>query len=727
MIKKTASIILALLSFISLAAPVYADPTDTAEVEPYGGHIRLITDVSGFPLDIAVYDSKSEQYSNKTVSGSDYIPISSSDYVQFICEPKEGSSDLSGGEYYIYFYDQDKNVIWDVFDYTDPDTGERNRISTIDLKELNGFQFSNVPDGSFIRVAKANNRSCHLLIWDGCKTSYPLSALPSVFSKAGKFEMLPADGSACVLVPKTAVYLIAKPGYTFIDMQASTLFLSTRISYPESRFPAQVVYLRDFWCADRDKNIRLVSNYNYETKTYSHIVPDTDLSDAVIAVDESDYQTNVPPGLSLSPVFQNIRHCLDFTWQATADIVACWGTDGYHGSAAVFQKGVTYHGIPYRSSWNTASSVGWHVSKQTFMNAANDPDSIFYHSSRSSPGPYYSLVCSSFGTLVSGFPYPMTNFGMMKDPQTQITKTDVPTIGSLMTNGYGHCFIPLAFSYGNDGSSVLTLAEEIGPITAMQNVYEGISKDWKGIGLYSTYPAQYVYRVTPRVFSEPPYDITSYTIKNGSARPYRGDQSVYTSAMDVLINIKDSNANRLYFQEFDIICDHGLPIRTTPVGKAHFITMKPGTKRVNLRSATTENNSFTGAALKNGGIYGVWASDGEKQTTAPDNVEFFEWYNLAEETISYSVKDGALVTDDVFWYARAAGINEQDYIKASRKSGGLTIPYQAPIEKDGEVSAHSDYSNYAARAQILSPSLVSSFFRKGQFGAYITAKQIVDQ
>ena len=39
------------------------------------------------------------------------------------------------------------------------------------------------------------------------------------------------------------------------------------------------------------------------------------------------------------------------------------------------------------------------------------------------------------------------------------------------------------------------------------------------------------------MLSDIPYDITTYTLKDGSARPHRGDQSVYTSDMDVIINI----------------------------------------------------------------------------------------------------------------------------------------------------------------------------------------------
>ena len=707
---------------VGAAASAAADPA-SRDAASAGEHVRVITKMDSMPMTIEAFDPATGRYESKSVPGSDYIPVGSGDFIELLCEPLTGSADLNGGEFYIYFYDQNKNVVWDILDWTDKPTGERNRISTDALRRLNGFQFTGVPDGFYIRVAQANDRACRLLIWDGCQYGYPLSTLTTVFDRDGQLVRLPKDGSACIQVPVTATCLIAKPGYTFVDMLTSTPTRSDTVGAPESRFPAQVVSLKGFYGAGRAKNIRIVSDYDYETGTYAGVMPEADLSDMVIAVDEKDFQPSTSAETLAARVFQNIESCLDFTWEAKADIVDDQTGEDYYNTAGMFQKGIVYHGIPYRSSWNAASSVGWHVSKQTFMNAANDPDSIFYQKSEGNVRPYYSLVCSSFATLVTGFPYPMTNFGIMKDPHTYVTKTDSPVIGSLMTNGVGHCFVPLGYSYARDGSSVLTLAEEINPVTAIRSVYEGISDKWKGIGLHSNYPEPYVYCAVPETFSEIPYDITGYTIKNGSARPYRGDQSVYTSAMNVLINIKDAEATRLYYQKFDAACDHGRIVSASPEGEAKFLFIEPGTKRVSLRSATRADDTFTGTILENGAVYGVWASKGTLQSEAPDNVEFFEWYDLDEETITYSVKDGALITDDVFWYARAAASNEEDYIKETKKTGGITIPYQLPL-RTGEGGAHSDYSNYAARAQIASPSHVTSFFRKGQLGAYITGKQI---
>ena len=717
-----------LAPFFAQGAAFAASGEDTPAPGLYGEHVRLITDVNSAPMEIEKTDPVTGQRSIRTVRGSDYIPVNSTDFVQMICGHASGSYSLVGGEFYLYFYDQDLNINWDILDHTDEATGERNRVSIEYLKALNGFQFTGIPDGSYVRLAPANGYECRLLIWDGCQTGYPVSGLTTVFNADGEKERLPADGSACIQVPVTAVYLIAKPGYTFLSMTTSNTEVTEPVSHPECRFPAQVIHLRGFGGAGRAKNIRIAAGYDYTTGSFSRVMPNTDLSDSVIVLDDAHYQPVSLSNPQLDPVMQNIRNCMDFTWTATADIVDCWGPDGTSdGVPGVFRKGVTYHGIPYRSGWSTPIYVGWHVSKQTFMNAANDPDSIFYHhKSTANPGPYYSLVCSSFGALVSGFPYPMTNYSMMKDPQLLVTRTEEPVIGGLMSNGIGHCFIPVARSVSADKPPVLTLSEQVGPLTACRNVFQGISKSWKGIGLKSTYPSEFVYHVSAGSFSPIPYDISTYTIKNGSARPHRGDQSVYTSAMSVLVNIKDPDATRLYYQKFDVVCDHGVPVSVSPCQSPQYVDIAPGTTQVMLRSSTSGSGAFTGVPLEGSTVYGVWASRGNEQPSAPNNTEFFEWHDLAAETITYQIRDGVLVTDDEFWYAVAMATNETDYVKANHKSGLISIPYQLPVRSEGETEAHSDYSSYAERARITSDRPVWAFFRKGVFGAYVTGLTLAE-
>ena len=275
----------------------------------------------------------------------------------------------------------------------DEATGERNRVSVVFLRKLNGFRFANIPDGSYIRIAKANEHACQLLIWDGCKTGYPVSALSTCFNDKAEMERLPSDASACIQVPKSALYMIAKPGYTFMNLVTSNTSVSQPIASAEIRFPSQFLYLRGFYGAGRPKNVRIVRDYDYMTGKHAQEMPDTDLSDEVIVIDKSVFQSSAHLDTA-DPVFKNIEACTNFIWTAKADIFDNRGSNGTgSGLVGIYREGTTYHGIPYRSGWSTPIFVGWHVSKQTFMNAANDPDSIFYHNpSKGNPGPYYSLV-----------------------------------------------------------------------------------------------------------------------------------------------------------------------------------------------------------------------------------------------------------------------------------------------------------------------------------------------
>ena len=684
------------------------------------GHVRYYDIADYAPMDIYGIGEGNSPEIIKTIQGSNAIPLHQSDLINIICGAEEKSTDIRNGEFYLYFYDSNGTVIWDYLDETDAVTGEKNRVSVTTLKGLNGFQFSGIPEGTCFRFAKANGHACKVLVWDGDPFGYPLFGLATAFQDNAEKEKLPQNNTASIQIPETALYLIAKPGYTFLNMITSNGEKSEPVSFMEYRFPSQVVNLRGFGGAGRHKNISIVKDYNYATGEYAAIMPAADFYDYVAAIDGMGYSLEELPSSVNQSIYSNIRACMNFKWTAAADVVSNDGETSFH-------QGVTYQGIPYRSAWTTASNVGWHVSKQTFMNAANDPDSIFYHNtSTTKVGPYYSLVCSSFATLVRGFSYPMTNFSMMKDPQIIREALPAPAVGSLMTNGTGHCFIPVALSSAPGESSVMTLAEQVGPLTSIRNVFPGIPKNWKGIGLKTAYPDKYIYSCTPTDYSSPPYNITSFKIKNGSARPHRGDQSVYTSAMDVLINIKNPDATRLYYQKYDVECRNGIPISISEAGIPQYVRIKPGTEQVILRSATTEKNNFSGVTLENGAVYGVWENNSTQQQTAPANVEFFEWYDLSEETVRYTVIDGTLVTDDHFWYAMSSGYNEVNYIREDKLGGNFTIPYQAPgTDTTGKQLEHSDYSNYAECARLKSKNSVYSFFRKGKFGAYVTGKEVI--
>ena len=708
---KKYSIVSLITSLILLLSPAgykgihtaYADEPALRKVLPETSsmyeHVRLVEDVWSTEMEIYGHQSTNPV---KTVPGSDYISISRDDYINFLFDGN--SAALEEGEYYIYFYDSDKKVTWEPFDQADEQTGERNRISAQDLKELNGFQFSDILSAAFIRVAPANGYNCRLLIWDGEPTGYPITALSTVFDREGNKIKMPDDASISIQIPETALYLIAKPGYTFTGMVLSNNSASMQVSYSSFRFPAQVIDLRNLNLVGCAKNVSVKKSMAYASLD----MPNGDLSDYIVAVDSLDYSTETSAGKVDFDVSARIRACMNFVWEVKAP-------------AGNFKEGVICHGIPYRSSWLTAHYVGWHVSKQTFMNAANDPDSIFYHAqATANPGPYYSLVCSSFASLVYGMEYPNLVFGLEHDPNNTVRIIDKPAVGVLMTNGKGHCYIPVGAMSNASGKTVYTVAEQIGPLTAIRNIFPDIPDNWKGIGPKTTYATDYVYAVTHPEFADVPYDINEYRIKNGSARPFRGDQSVYTSAMDVLINIKDPEATRLCFQEFEVECEHGIINHYRAVGKPKYVRIQPGTKQVNLRSATV-SGTYSGAALKNGGIYGVWASVDDRQKNAPDNVEFFEWYDLDKENINYMIAENTLFTNDEFWYVKMQASCDDPSMPGSAE-GGFVIPYVKPNS-----NGVSDYSRYSERIKLAAGANSIAFFRKGQLGAYVASKQTFDE
>ena len=666
-------------------------------------HIRFVADTQILPMEI--YADNGE-HPVKTVMASDYIPLSPCDNVNILFSIDAVA--LAEGECYVYFYNREKQIIWDIFDYLDEATGERNRISAQELKALNGFQFSNIADAAYVRIAPANDYSCQLLIWDGQPEGYPITANAQAFDSDRKKQRLPENATFSIQVPDSAQYLIAMPGYTFTGMVQSSETERMAAHNSLIRFPAQIVDLRNLDFADCPKNVNTVRDYDYATGEASRDMPNGDLSAWIVAVDERDYQTLTPGTTVDREVMERINACMDFVWEAKAGV-------------GNFKVGITYHGIPYRSSWLTAHYVGWHVSKQTFMNAANDPDSIFYHTqAMTNLGPYYSLVCSSFASLVYGMEYPNLVFGLEHDPNNTVRIIDKPAVGVLMTNGKGHCYIPVGAMSNASGKTVYTVAEQIGPLTAIRNIFPDIPDDWKGIGPKTTYATDYVYAVTHPEFVDVPYDINEYKIKNGSARPFRGDQSVYTSAMDVLINIKDPEATRLCFQEFEVECEHGMIKHYHAVGKPKYVRIQPDTKQVNLRSATV-SGIYSGAALKNGGIYGVWASVGDRQKDAPDNVEFFEWYDLDKESINYMIAENTLFTNDEFWYVKMQASCDDPSMPGSAE-GGFVIPYVKPNS-----NGVSDYSRYSERIKLAAGANSIAFFRKGQLGAYVASKQTFDE
>ena len=636
------------------------------------------------------------------------VRISSGDYVYIALR----ESTLTTQTLTINFYNSDGTLVWSYLNDTD-ENGRKNTYTSQQLMQKNGGLFSDIPNGYYVEVL--SNYDVSLLVWDGKNIGIPATMYSSIFANTSTKESLPEDGGASLLVNGSAVFLIAKPGYTFLDVFQSSSSATSVPGDKAQRFPSQIISLQTLNYPSRNKNVTVVKNYDYSTGQYEKATPMDSTFDICYIEENSALGLMFPVGWA-----QRVREAIDnvfaTSWECKKDLESS-GSD-------TFKEGVTYDGIPYRSGYSTAHFFGWHITKHTFINAANDPDSIFYNNpSTSVPGPYYSLVCSIFASLVNRFPYPVTNYSMMHDPNVLVRKINQPAVGEILSNGSGHCMVP----YG-EGNNRVAIAESVGPITR-RAIIMGTSptSDWKGIGLDRTYLESYCYSCVHKTHSYVQYDIEAGTITNGSARPYKGDRCVFTSAEDVLINIKDNAANRLYYQKFSVSYQYGKPTSSfVAEDSPEYVPIESGETQVVLRSADV-NNEHTGIELEDGAIYGVWASTDDSQATAPENVEYFEWHDVSNP-VTFVVEDGILrITNDVdFWYVVTSGHNHADAY-GGKTGGNWIIPKQTGIKDiDGNLLPNP-YAKYGERAHLSSVRSVKTFFAKGKFGAYVISGEIHDE
>jgi hypothetical protein len=171
--------------------------------------------------------------------------------------------------------------------------------------------------------------------------------------------------------------------------------------------------------------------------------------------------------------------------------------------------------------------------------------------------------------------------------------------------------------------------------------------------------------------NEPPYDLSEKTIVGGSARPHKGDKSVYTSEEDVIINIHNNQANILILSKIDD-------------GQETVIAS------ISINSGT---NIQIDPEYLSDGVFSVC-------TNVDNTKEYFEYHEV--DPFVYSIEDGQLVTDEEFWYATGVA---QDAKEGAEYAGLLSIGYEP----------NHDYSEYLRLCRLIRLSCV---FKKGTFGAY---------
>lgn len=631
---------------------------------------------------------------HSTRNGSDYIACPKRLFLRFT---------ETTARIYLYFY----NLVDGVYvpDWTILGAGMYAGTNRI-MNYLNSGSVPSLvidlPDGMYMQASVDQSVSGDVLLygWDGVKFGPAVSGITTMSTSTGDMGGLKpggvnADGepysgvkNGGVVLPGSAKGFICTSGKDAIIY----LFRVTGEGMDEkplaavSRFcelPGDCIYYIARFAPE------YVSASNYQESTITG-----DLSDRICVFCEADAQK--PSAKALAVIEQAKRIC-DVKWTAAADLKVV-------KREIYYKQGVTYNGIPYGSSdaWDLAHYVGWHVSLHTFVNAANDPNSILYTEKLGNAdysAPYYSLVCSAFATAAAGWPYPNTNHGFIYDPKVMMVPCHVPPIGSVWSDVFSHCVVPERVDQFADGCAV-TAYEQMHPHGMRTTRYSNISAANEKDSFNATQGADYydaygwaAYHQDALGESQVPYlDFDDMEIVNGSARPYKGDKSVYTSEdKKVLINIK--SGSYLYLKK-----------------KGASEAFEP----IEISAQTQiDVKTYLDSAGGGSGIYYVY-------TDADSTQESFEYVVVpsidSAEVFRYTAKDTNLkFSRNDFWYATVYFRGNE--ILAPKYAEGKRTGCCVPARADG------DYSSWFVNGAVIDNEPVSfvpvrAVFYKGEYGAY---------
>ncbi|MBO5969531.1 MAG: hypothetical protein J6S14_13640 [Clostridia bacterium] len=556
---------------------------------------------------------------------------------------------------YLYFYKLNENGEfvndWSVLPNATTSQQVKNYLN-INSIPGNMLEF---PDETYMQIFVTAGE-VKLYGWDGEPFGMPLSSDTSVPVNDSDYESaFPSNGSVGVTVPGAAEYVICKNGYI------SALFPVSDNTVPED-------YAKKTLSASF---VKLPSGYDFFRVRLFPESGETivgDVSD-LISVVIPNVASETPAGRSAT-VIDSCKRVAGIKWSPKANVLVNAET------SRTFKAGVVYNGLPYGSEWEKAHYVGWHISPHTFVNAVNDEQSIFYTDKVTNDAPYYGLVCSAFATMCAGWSYPQTNAGFVYDPDVDVTRASRPPIGDIYSNlNGGHCLIPERVD-SFAGITAISAYESVTPLAVRTTRYSNIADTGEDVSGYNVnygydYYNRYGYVVGNKSaashIAAPYADFDDVTIVGGSARPHRGDRSVYTSEDAVLINIKDTTAATLYLE-------------------------KDGGSTVNIGISSAAQIDVS-SSLNGDGIYYVY-------TDAGDVRESFE-YRSVSSVVCTITSDGvpSFDTDD-FWYAAC-------------------IMKGHPLFSTGMICCVPSADNYSAWAS--GPARVSSahaVFRKGTYGAY---------
>lgn len=585
-------------------------------------------------------------------------PIKGSDYIK--C-PKYLILDFAdnNARCYLYFYKLnltgEYEIAWDIVNTTSS-TGTKNYLNWNSIP----YDFVECPEETCMQVHIVEG--VKLYGWDGEPFGTPLSADVSVPVNDNDYESaFPAAGSMGVTVPGATRFVICK------NSVVRTVFAS--------RDDAVTIINDDLTLSW--KFLKLPEGYDFfRLRLFSDDGKTTigDVSDMICAM-TPNLRRQFSAGRS-NGVASACKSVERLRWTPSEDLLVNAAT------SRVFRKDVEYNGLPYGSEWTIPHYVGWHISPHTFVNAANDAQSVLYTEKATDDTPYYGTVCSAYATMCSGWEYPQTNAGFVYDPNVTVVKSANPAIGDIYSNlNGGHCLLPYSIDMYADGEQAIVAHESVTPLatqtTRFSNIYDATA-DLSGynVNYGRKYYDAFGYVVsnlhTNEAIAAPYADFDDVTIVGGSARPHRGDRSVYTSSDTVLINIKDASATILY-------------LRFGESGTPTAIEIN-GAVQIGIN-----------AYLLSDGIYYVY-------TDVSNVEESFEYHDVSTVVVEYAVSNGRVKFLSDFWYAAAYLEGDPMFSEAMI----CCIPHA------------NDYSGWKG------VNSVKSAFVKGKYGAYTVTLKKVD-
>lgn len=581
-----------------------------------------------------------------------------------IAAPKNLCLSFSGEDAscYLYFYTLKNGSYTPNWSVLRVDTS--NGLNYLSQNNQKHNLIKNIPDSTYFRIIPVNG-TVEVCGWDGERFGFEVSAdtkFPAVSSGGVAYmKNMNTDGGFGLTIPGSAKYILTND-YTFHTLVGVN---------PKSNNEPQLTLISTFGT----KFIKLPNGYHHFRV---HTTSDENskettigyVSDKVFVVCEEHIISSCLG--RAARIENNARKICSYEWVPAKNLAIKTDDDE-------FQAGVTYKGIPYSSLHNKAHFVGWHISPHTFLNAMADDQSVAYTKKATDGEPYYGLVCSTFATMACGWPYPQTTAGFHYDPQLDRYFSPTPVVGSpyamvtkLSKDGKiaGHTFVPVKASNLPEGWSISTY-ECTSPVATRTTRYGHMPKaldttGWKntdGETMFDNYGWVMHHRLaTIGDLKNIPYlDLDDHEVVGGTARPHKGDKSVYamvkkmidyestdeddTEENQVLINIKNKNSKTLY------VCTY----TTDENGKEVAKTGYP--KKINITSGTTQID--VRGYLSEDGIYYVYTD------VNPEIKESFEYIQDAG-TIQYKIEDGKLAfVDKDFWYALCTIKGSDIYLNAN--------------------------------------------------------------